>query len=85
MMTGRGPNMYTRRVDEEISLVKYYPNYAKALEWYQDPEVCKQVDNRDEVYDLKLLKRMYRYLDRKGWLFYIKYRNRLSACKIAVK
>lgn len=69
--------MKVRQVDEEIKLVPYYPNYATALEWYQDIELCKQVDNRDTVYDLDLLKGMYRYLNRHGDLFYIKYKNRL--------
>ena len=69
--------MKTRIVDEEISLVRYYPNYKTALVWYQDPELCKQVDNRDAVYDLSLLKGMYKYLDRHGDLFYVKYKNRL--------
>lgn len=66
-----------RIVDPEITLVKYYPNYQTALQWYQDPQLCKQVDNRDTVYDLPLLKRMYKYLDQRGNLFYIKYRGRL--------
>ena len=69
--------MESRIVDQEIKLVKYYPNYSTALAWYQDPELCKQVDNRDSVYDLDLLKAMYKYLDQKGDLFYIKYKNRL--------
>ena len=69
--------MKTRIVDEEISLVRYYPNYKTALVWYQDPDLCKQVDNRDTVYDLPLLKGMYKYLDRHGDLFYVKYKNRL--------
>ena len=68
-------NGYT--IDNEVKLVKYYPNYATALAWYQDPELCRQVDNRDEVYDMNLLKAMYKYLDRKGDLYYIKYKNRL--------
>ena len=69
--------MKTRIVDKEIKLVPYYPNYATALEWYQDSELCKQVDNRDTVYDIALLKRMYHYLNQRGDLFYIKYKNRL--------
>ena len=44
--------MKQRRVDETVQLVPYYPNYRTALVWYQDLELCKQVDNRDEVYDL---------------------------------
>ena len=69
--------MLNRTVDEEIELVKYYPNYKTALVWYQDLELCKQVDNRDTAYDLDLLKAMYKYLNQNGDLFYIKYRNRL--------
>lgn len=69
--------MKNRIVDQEITLVRYYPNYKTALAWYQDPELCKQVDNRDSVYDLALLKGMYQYLDNHGDLFYIKYKNRL--------
>ena len=69
--------MVSRIVDNEIKLVKYYPNYQTALVWYQDPQLCKQVDNRDTVYDLPLLKGMYQYLDKNGDLFYIKYKNRL--------
>lgn len=69
--------MKSRIVDGEIKLVGYYPNYRTALVWYQDAELCKQVDNRETVYDLDLLKRMYRHLDKRGDLFYIKYKNRL--------
>ena len=66
-----------RVVDEEIVLVQYYPNYKTTLAWYQDLDLCKQVDNRDTVYDLELLKCMYNYLNKHGDLFYIKYKNRL--------
>ena len=69
--------MKTRIIDEEIQLVSYYPNYNTALVWYQDLELCKQVDNRDAVYDLALLKGMYKYLNQHGDLFYIKYKKRL--------
>lgn len=69
--------MLSRTVDKEIELIKYYLNYKTALVWYQDLELCKQVDNRDIVYDLALLKAMYKYLNQKGDLFYIKYKNRL--------
>ena len=69
--------MKNRCVDKEITLVRYYPNYKTTLGWYQDRGLCKQVDNRDTVYDLDLLKRMYKYLDKRGDLFYIKYKNRL--------
>lgn len=69
--------MKNRIVDDEIVLVRYYPNYKTTLAWYQDLEVCKQVDNIDTVYDLELLKRMYHYLNKHGELFYVKYKNRL--------
>lgn len=69
--------MTTITIDSELKLVKYYPNYAVALPWYQDPQLCKQVDNRDTVYDLDLLKAMYQYLNQKGDLFYIEYQNNL--------
>ena len=69
--------MTTIIIDSEIKLIKYYPNYEAALPWYQDPQLCKQVDNRDTVYDLDLLKAMYQYLDQKGDLFYIEYQNNL--------
>ena len=62
-------------VEGNIRLVPYYPAYDTALAWYQDAQLCKQVDNRDFVYDLPLLKRMYHYLDTHGELFYIEYRG----------
>ena len=67
-------------VEGNIRLVPYYPAYDTALAWYQDAQLCKQVDNRDSVYDLPLLKRMYHYLDTHGELFYIEYRPLLQAC-----
>ena len=67
----------TVEVDKEIRLIPYYPNYDVALAWYQDAELCKQVDNRDSVYDVKLLKQMYQYLDSHGDLFYIQYQDTL--------
>ena len=69
--------MESRIVDGEIRLINYYPNYTTTLAWYQDLDLCKQVDNRDSAYDLDLLKAMYKYLNKKGALFYIKYKNRL--------
>ena len=62
-------------VEGNIRLVPYYPAYDTALAWYQDAQLCKQVDNRDSVYNLPLLKRMYHYLDTHGELFYIEYRG----------
>lgn len=62
-------------ITPDLSLIPYYDNYAAALLWYQDPVLCKQVDNRDTVYDLDTLKRMYHFLDAHGDLFYIQYRG----------
>lgn len=67
-----------RIVDNEIRLIPYYPNYEAALPWYQDPEVCKQVDDIDFVYDLDRLKAMYGYLSAHGDCYYIEYQGRLA-------
>lgn len=66
-----------RIIDHELRLIPYYPDYATTLPWYQDPSLCKQVDNRDAPYDLELLQRMYDYLNAHGDLFYIQYQNTL--------
>lgn len=47
--------MTERIVDRDIRLISYYRNDAVSLPWYQDPQVCKQVDDRDTPYDLELL------------------------------
>ena len=69
--------MKKRIVDPEIVLIPYYPNYEVTLPWYQDPELCKQVDNIDFVYTLDRLKSMYEYLSTHGDCYYIEYQNRL--------
>ena len=65
--------MSERYVDYEIKLVPYYRNDEVSLVWYQDLDVCKQVDNRDEPYDLELLHSMYDYLCTHGDCYYIEY------------
>ena len=65
--------MEKRIVDEDIVLVPYYPNYDVALKWYQDKELCRQVDNIDFVYSLERLKRMYAHLSSGGDCYYIEY------------
>lgn len=67
----------SRTVDEEIRLIPYYRNDAVSLPWYQDADVCKQVDNRDEPYDIALLHGMYDYLASHGECYYIEYRGTL--------
>lgn len=54
-----------------LRLIPYYPAYDEALTWYQDAELCHQVDNKDRVYDLSILKNMYGYLSSHGDLYYI--------------
>lgn len=70
-------NETTRIVDAEITLVPYYPNETAALAWYQDPELCRQVDNVDKVYSLEKLRAMYTYLSTHGECWYIQYNGEL--------
>ncbi len=67
--------MEKRIVDSEIRLVPYYRNDEVSLLWYQDVDLCKQVDNRDTPYDLELLHAMYDYLCAHGDCYYIEYRG----------
>ena len=69
--------MKERIIDNEIKLIPYYRNDEVSLSWYQDPDVCKQVDNRDELYDLKLLHNMYDYLSSHGDCYYIEFKGKL--------
>ena len=69
--------MDTRIVDAEITLIPYYPNYETAYAWYQDYDVCKQVDNIDHLYSMDRLKAMYGFLSTHGECFYIEYRGTL--------
>ena len=69
--------MQTQTIDHEITLIPYYRNDAASLPWYQDLDVCKQVDNRDTPYDVELLHRMYDYLSTHGDCYYIEYKGTL--------
>lgn len=64
-----------RIVDDEITLIPYYPNPEVALAWYQDPALCRQVDNRDDVYTPERLEQMYTFLSTHGDCYYIRYRG----------
>ena len=66
-----------RIVDNEIKLIPYYKNDEASLPWYQDVDVCKQVDNRDRPYDLNLLHSMYEFLCSHGECYFIEYRGKL--------
>lgn len=68
--------MQERIIDNEITLIPYYPN-PDALAWYQDPALCKQVDNIDRVYDAERLDRMYTFLSTHGECYYIRYGSAL--------
>jgi len=65
--------MTVRVVDNEIKLIPYYRNDAVSLPWYQDLDVCKQVDNRDAPYTPELLHNMYDFLSTHGSCYYIEY------------
>ena len=67
--------MTERVIDEKIKLISYYRNDEASFPWYQDLDVCKQVDNRDEPYDLELLHNMYDYLNAHGDCYYIEYKG----------
>lgn len=67
--------MNIRIIDSEIRLIPYYRNDEVSLPWYQDPDVCRQVDNREEPYDIELLHRMYDYLTSRGDCYYIEYKG----------
>ena len=62
-----------RIVDDQITLIPYYRNDDISLLWYQDSEVCKQVDNTDQIYNLAKLHKMYDYLTSHGSCYYIQY------------
>ena len=62
-----------RIVDDQITLIPYYRNDDISLLWYQDSEVCKQVDNTDQIYDVTKLHKMYGYLSSHGSCYYIQY------------
>ena len=38
--------MTERIIDNELRLIPYYRNDEASLPWYQDLDVCRQVDNR---------------------------------------
>ena len=67
--------MKKRINDQELFLIPYYPNDETALAWYQDPDVCRQVDNIDHVYTPELLKQMYSFLSTHGLCYYIQYQG----------
>lgn len=69
--------MEERVIDSEITLIPYYPNYEESFKWYQDKDVCKQVDNIDHVYSMDTLKAMYTYLSTHGYCYFIQFNGKL--------
>lgn len=69
--------MKVRIVNEKINLIPFYKNEKVAIDWYQDIDLLKQVDNVDEPYTIEKLNRMYSYLDTHGDCFYIEYEKTL--------
>lgn len=67
--------MTKRIVDKDLVLIPYYRNDEASLPWYQDLDVCRQVDNIDHPYDLQLLHNMYDYLSSHGECYYIEYKG----------
>ena len=67
--------MTERIIDGALRRIPYYRNDAASLPWYQDADVCKQVDNRDMPYDAELLHRMYDFLSTHGDCYYIEYQG----------
>jgi len=69
--------MEKRVLDAEITLIPYFPQEETALAWYQDLEVCRQVDGTADVYTPERLRRMYAFLSSHGQCYYIEYQGRL--------
>lgn len=65
--------MIERIIDNEVRLLPYYRDDEASLPWYQDLDVCKQVDNLDEPYTLARLHDMYDFLSSHGDCYYIEY------------
>ncbi|MBQ1326130.1 MAG: GNAT family N-acetyltransferase [Solobacterium sp.] len=67
--------MEERIIDEEIILTTDFPEESIMLAWYQDPILCRQVDNTDTVYTLERLRAMYSWLKEHGQCWCIMYRG----------
>lgn len=64
-------------IDDNLKLIPYYPNQQTTLGWYQDLDVCKQVDNIDTSYTKERLNAMYNYISSKSEFYYIQFNNTL--------
>lgn len=64
-------------IENNLKLISYFPNQEITLKWYQDLDVCKQVDNIDIPYTIERLNAMYNYLSSNGSCYYIEFNNTL--------
>lgn len=64
-------------IDDNLKLIPYYPNQQTTLGWYQDLDVCKQVDNIDTSYTKERLNAIYNYISSKSEFYYIQFNNTL--------
>ena len=63
-------------IEDGLRLVPYYPNEDECIKWYQDKQLCLQVDGTYETYSLERLRKMYSFLNENGELFYIEYEGK---------
>lgn len=64
-------------IENNLKLIPYFPNQEISLEWNQDLDVCKQVDNIDTPYSRERLDGMYNYLSSNGECYYIEFNRTL--------
>ncbi|WP_276906430.1 GNAT family N-acetyltransferase [Peptoniphilus duerdenii] len=64
-------------IENNLKLISYFPNQEITLKWYQDLDVCKQIDNIDIPYTIERLDAMYNYLSSNGDCYYIEFNNTL--------
>ncbi len=59
------------QVDQSLRLRRFDGIFDFALPWYRDEETVYLVDGNKEIYNLQKLRKMYRYLDQRGELYFI--------------
>lgn len=64
-------------IENNLKLISYFPNQEITLKWYQNLDVCKQIDNIDIPYTIERLDAMYNYLSSNGDCYYIEFNNTL--------
>lgn len=64
-------------IENNLKLIPYFPNQEVTLRWYQDLDICKQVDNIDYPYTRERLDKMYTNLSTHGECYYIEFNHTL--------